>query len=101
MKMRVTLLCTIALLLTVTAAHEMFPVEVDSSMHEVEATKGRVLHWIHDQFMMVFWIISQVIVLPVGVLATLAGHPKAYNFMYDEVVRGMFKLSGYNATKVY
>jgi hypothetical protein len=41
------------------------------------------------------WVLSAVIVFPVGLIATLFGFPNVYANMYDGVVSGFLKLAAY------
>lgn len=91
------IIALMALAVALCMAHDMFPYESKELMVE----KGGVGHWIHDQFMFVFQLISVIIVWPVGLIATLFGHPQVYQNMHNKVVTGAFKFSGYNATTVY
>lgn len=52
-------------------------------------------HWFTDGFKLLMWIVSAVVVFPVGLIAALLGFPKAYTSMYDGVVTGFLKLSAY------
>lgn len=67
--------------------------------HFVE--KQTVFTWIGDQIKLVFWIISTIIVLPIGTVLALLGMPKVYSSMYDYVVATMFKLSSKKVVKDY
>lgn len=88
-----------ALALGLCMAHDMFPYE--SKELAVEKGVGGIGHWIHDQFMFIFQLISVIIVWPIGLIATVFNHPQVYQNMHNKVVTGPFKLSGYNATTVY
>jgi hypothetical protein len=46
---------------------------------------------------MIIWIISAIVVYPIGAISALFGFPDLYTDMYHGVVAGIFKLtlSGY------
>ncbi len=82
------------LLISSVTSHEMFE---HKKLAKVQGTEVAWYAWITDQFSMLIWIISAIIVFPVGAVSTLFGAPTVYNDMYHGVVSGWFKLtlSGY------
>jgi len=55
----------------------------------------RWYHWFTDGFKLVMWVLSAVVVFPIGLIATFFGFPKVYASMYDGVVSGWLKLAAY------
>jgi hypothetical protein len=87
--MKGILLIACALLMTLAAAHDLTHKE-DHYVQGVEWYSR-----ITDSFKLLLWIISSVVVFPVGLLATLIGFPTVYASMYDGVVSGFLKLDAY------
>jgi len=83
------LLLTLAVCLSSVAAHDLFATSHPN--HFVE--KQTIWTWIGDHFKLVFWLISTIIMVPVGAVFSLIGLPSIYSSMYSFVVLKMFKLS--------
>ena len=86
-----------ALAMALCSAHDMFPYE----SKELSVEGGKVGHWIHDQFMFAFWIISTIFLYPISLISAVFNHPQNFVTMHTKVVTHAFKLSGYNATTHY
>lgn len=87
--MKGILILACALLMSLAAAHDL----THQEDHLVMATKW--YHWFTDGFKLILWVLSAVIVFPVGLIATLVGFPNVYASMYDGVVSGFLKLAAY------
>ena len=87
--MKGILILACALLMTLAAAHDL----THQEDHLVMATKW--YNWFTDGFKLILWVLSAVIVFPVGLIASIAGFPKVYASMYDGVVSGFLKLAAY------
>jgi hypothetical protein len=87
--MKGILILACALLMTLAAAHDL----THQEDHLVMGTKW--YNWFTDGFKLIMWVLSAVIVFPVGLIATLFGFPKVYANMYDGVVSGFLKLAAY------
>ena len=81
------------ILLTSVAAHD--PFALSHPNHFVE--KQSVFDWIFDHVKLVFWLISTIVIVPVGAVFSLIGLPSIYSRMYSFVVLKMFKLSSKQA----
>jgi hypothetical protein len=82
------------MLISSVEGHEMFE---HRKVARVQGIEVPWYAWFTDQFSMIIWIISEIVVLPIGLIATLFGFPTLYTDMYHGVVSGWFKLtlSGY------
>ena len=87
-----TLLLAACLLLSVASAHELF-------LSHPNVEKQTVFTWIGDHIKLVFWLISTIIVLPIGTIMSLLGSPNVYGKMYESVVTKIFKLSSKKVVK--
>ena len=87
--MKGILLIACALLMTLTVAHDL----THNEDHYVQGV--RWYSRITDSFKLLIWIISAVVVFPVGLIATLLGFPGVYASMYESVVSGFLKLDAY------
>lgn len=78
-----------ALLMSTVTAHDMFA----EYPHQVKAVQW--YSWFTDMFALTVWLVSAIVVFPLGVLGTLFGLPDFYTWMYAGVVTGSswFKLS--------
>jgi hypothetical protein len=82
------------MLISSVAGHEMFE---HKKFAKVQGTEVPWTSWFTDQFCMIVWIISAIVVYPIGAISALFGFPTLYTDMYHGVVAGIFKLtlSGY------
>ena len=87
------LACCLLMLTHSVAGHDML------ETHRQRQVQGGVewYNWFTDQFCLLIWIVTVIVVYPVGAISTLIGFPDVYTDMYHGVVAGWFKLtmSGY------